>query len=181
MIKKNIIFALALFLCVGLSWIAVHSKNTDKPDREDNSIIDLADNKESSKNYGIEQGDDEVNFTFEEIESKKIKNGFVLDYVGFDGTCTWLMLESTYSVKEVLNIAIDNHSDNLKLFLVNSDDISKELNIGENKINLQAGKYRIKITGNQSNNKIEMTYNKNSTLKIKVNEYLNMGYEINIE
>ncbi len=182
MFKKRFILALCLFMCVGISWIAADNKRTDKPSREDNSIIETADNKGSFIYAGLEQGDDdEVNFTFDEVESKKIKNGFVLDYEGFDGTCTWLMLESTHSVKEVLNIAINNNSDDIKLYLVSSDNVSKELSIGQNKINMKPGNYRIKITGNKSSNKLELKYSKKSTLIIKMNKYFNMGYEFDEE
>lgn len=48
----------------------------------------------------------------------------------------------------------------MKLSLLGSDGISKELSIGENEIDLESGKYKINIEGKRSSNKIELTFEK---------------------
>lgn len=182
--KKSIILILCLSLCVGIGGCSANNKKIDKSTIEENSrkkILNNAYNEDSSQNTSIEQGNDDVNFTFDEVEVKKINNGFSLEYEGFNGACTWIMLESTSSAKEVLNISLNNNSDDVKLCLVSSDGVSKDLSIGENIVNLDSGKYRIKIIGKNSSNNVELTYDKNSTLTVKMNEYFNMGYDIDEE
>lgn len=156
--KKNNILALCLCLCIGLSGC-------------------IANNEVSSKNSKVEQGDEELYFSLDEVESKKTDHGFALEYEGLNGTCTWLMLDSTDSVNEVLTIAVHNDSDDVKICLVSPDGERNELSIGENKLSLEAGKYRINITGKNSSNKVEILFDKESKFSVKVNEYFIMGYD----
>lgn len=64
----------------------------------------------------------------------------------------------------------------MKLSLLGSDGISKELSIGENEIDLESGKYKINIEGKRSSNKIELTFEKNPALNVQLSAYFNMGY-----